>query len=48
MFYGNRIQNRLNPDQVLDIANNNAGEKAKIVAWSYNGGANQQWIKVPQ
>jgi hypothetical protein len=61
-FYGNTnqqweradpfIRMRMQPNRVLDIANNNTSAGAHLVAWDRNGGANQsfdiQFIGAPQ
>lgn len=43
MIAGNRIQSRINPNQVLDIADNNQDAGARVGVWDFNGGPNQQW-----
>jgi hypothetical protein len=42
-FQGNRIMNRSNPNEVVDIAQNNQSDGAEVCCWSYNGGSNQHW-----
>lgn len=41
---GNKICNRTNPNEVVDIAQNNHEDGAEVCCWSYNGGSNQHWV----
>lgn len=43
MVAGNRVQNRFNPSMNLDIAGNDGDAGARVCAWDYHGGDNQQW-----
>jgi len=43
MVAGNRVQNRFNPNLNLDIAGAEGDPGARVCAWDYHGGANQQW-----
>jgi len=43
MFQGNRITNKYNPNEVLDIERAEQRDEARVIAWNYNGGANQHW-----
>lgn len=40
---GNRIVNKHNHDEVLDVKGKNQADGAEICAWRYGGAANQHW-----
>lgn len=40
---GNKIVNRYNANEVLDIKGSNNADSAEICAYNFHGGANQQW-----
>jgi len=43
MFQGNRIVNRYNQNEVLDIERADSKDGARIISWGTNNGRNQQW-----
>jgi len=43
MFQGNRIVNRYNQNEVLDIERADSNDGARVIAWGPNNGRNQQW-----
>jgi len=43
MFQGNRIINRYNQNEVLDIERKDSKDGARVIAWGQNNGRNQQW-----
>ena len=40
---GFKLQNRFNPNMVLDIASCDSNPGARVGQWNYNGQANQHW-----
>ena len=42
-LYGNKIVNRYDLNEVLDIRGENKDNGAELCAWSYKGGDNQHW-----
>ena len=42
-LYGNKIANRYDLNEVLDIRGENKDNDAELCAWSYKGGDNQHW-----
>lgn len=40
---GNRIVNKSNPNEVIDIAQCRKDDGAEVCCWGYNGGCNQHW-----
>lgn len=43
-----RINNRTNPTQVIDVTNVSTADNAGLQLWSYSGGGNQQWQPVSE
>jgi hypothetical protein len=43
-----RINNRINPAQVIDVANVATTDNAGLQLWAYGGGNNQQWQPVSE
>ncbi len=43
VFKGNKIVNRRNPDQCLDIYGQNWDDGAEVGAYDYHGANNQHW-----
>jgi len=43
IFDGNRIINRINRNECLDIKGNDKSDGATVVVWEYKGQSNQQW-----
>jgi len=43
IIQGNRIVNRIYPVECLDIERAEQRDEANVIAWPYNGGANQHW-----
>lgn len=43
MFQGNRIVNKYNPQEVLDIERADQNDGARVIVWGPNNGRNQQW-----
>lgn len=44
MLQGDHVAHRDDPNTVLDIAECNCDEGARVCSWEHNGGSNQQWI----
>ena len=43
LVYGERIINRHNHDEVLDVAEQNVENGAEVIPYAWHGGDNQQW-----
>jgi len=41
--YGNKIVNRYDLNEVLDIRGEDSGNSAEVCAYEYKGGDNQHW-----
>jgi len=40
----NKILNRFDHNEVLDVKDANKDDGAELCGWGYNGGSNQHWI----
>ncbi|MET0235103.1 MAG: RICIN domain-containing protein [Kibdelosporangium sp.] len=43
-----RVNNRINPAQVIDVSNVSTADNALLHLWAYGGGNNQQWQPVAE